>query len=284
MAHEFGFRFTATGALEERDRLKTLIELHAQKLADGEYFVHVGDLLGLPDAIEAFCLVPTWEGRFDNVPVRNWNDELVMRGYSRHTPPLKFAKEVSRKYPGLECHLKCTDLGTLLSEHLVAQGGKVECLELHVSDSHTGQIDEWETAGLVWAWKGERQQDLAMLHQFLRVKATGDTIEEELAYCCERAYDALAFPGVECPSRANGHVYSMAKQLLEHRAEVRKYAYLDGLYSVPFAHDPEPSGRSPEMRTAAGGLCSIDSECQQDHGDSIDRKDKSSSPQENSAS
>ena len=256
MAQEFGFRFTATGPVEERDRLKRLIESHAQKLADGEYFVHVGDLLGLPDANEAFCLVPIWEGRFDNVPVRHRNDKLVMRGYSRHTPPVTFAKDVSRQYPGLECHLKCTDLGNLISEHLVAQGGKVECLELHVSNSYTGQIDEWETAGLVWAWKGERQQDLAMLCQFLRVEATGETtedpataiIEEELAYCCERAYDALAFPGVSCPSQANGHVYSMAKQLLEHRAEVRKYAYLDVLRGVP--HDSELGSQSREMGAA----------------------------------
>ncbi len=250
MAQEFDFRFTAIGPVEERDRLKTFIESHARMQADGEYFVHVGDLLGLPDANEAFCLVPTWEGHFDNVPVRHWNNELVMQGYSRHTPPVAFAGGASRQFPRLECHLEYTDLGNLISEHLVAQGGKVDRIELHVSNSYTGQIDEWETAGLVWAWKGERQQDLAMLRQFLRVEADGDTAEEELACCCERAYDALAFPAVVCPSRANGHVYSMAKQLLEHRAEVRKYAYLDLLNSVPLAHDSELGGRSPEADAA----------------------------------
>ena len=243
MAQEFGFRFTATGPAEERDRLKSVIDAHAQKQSDGEYLVIVGDLFGLPDAREAFWLVPTWYGRFDNVPVRTWNGTfehmpvrpcvaLAMKGYCRHSPPYAFLEEASRQYPQLECHLLCNGLSDSTYEHLRAQGGDVERLEFQAFNDYTAEIDQWEKAGLVWVWKGERQQDLAMFRRFLRVEASEGTTEDELADCCERAYDAMAFPGVVCPSRANGHVYSLAKEILEHRAEVKKYAYLDGLGRV----------------------------------------------------
>jgi hypothetical protein len=240
MAQEFGFRFTATGPAEERDRLKEVIESHAQRQSNGEYLVIVGDLFGLPDACEAFWLVPTWYGRFDNVPVRTWNGTfehmpvrqcvaLAMKGYCRHRPPYTFLEEASRQYPQLDCHLQCDGLSDSTYEHLHAKAGEVERLEFQAFSDYTAEINEWEKADLVWVWEGKRQQDLAMLCRFLRIEASEGTTEDELADSCERAYDALAFPGVVCPSRVNGHVYSLAKELLEHRAEVKKYAYLDGL-------------------------------------------------------
>ena len=240
MAQEFGFRFTATGPDEVRDRLKSVIETHAQKQPDGEYFVNVGDLFGLPDACEAFWLVPTWYGRFDNVPVRTWNGTfdhlpvrqciaLAMKGYSRHSPPYTFLEEASRRCPQLDCHLQGDGLSDCTYEHLRAQGGNVERLEFRVFNDYTAEIEQWEKASLVWVWKGERKQDLETLRRFLRIEAGDGTTEDELADACERAYDALAFPGVVCLSRVNGHVYHLAKGLLEHRAEVKKYAYLDGL-------------------------------------------------------
>jgi hypothetical protein len=138
-------------------------------------------------------------------------------------------------------------------EHLRAQGGNVESLEFQLFNDYTAEIHQWEKADLAWEWKGERQQDLATLRRFLRVEATGKTVEdpaeaiteEELADACERAYDALAFPGVVCPSRANGHVYFVAKELLKHRAEVKKYAYLDCFDRGPGAHGC--SGASTEV-------------------------------------
>jgi hypothetical protein len=55
-----------------------------------------------------------------------------------------------------------------VSEHLVAKGGTLERVEFHSWSSYTLEIEQWEAADLVWEWKGERQQDLAMLRSFLR--------------------------------------------------------------------------------------------------------------------
>jgi hypothetical protein len=87
MAQEFGFTFTTNGPADERERLMRVIETHAEKQGDGEYFANTEDSLGSPDAREGFCLVPVWQGHFHNVPVRIRNGDLAMGGYSRHTPP-----------------------------------------------------------------------------------------------------------------------------------------------------------------------------------------------------
>ena len=65
-----------------------------------------------------------------------------------------------------------------------------------------------------------------MLSRFLRAETTVEITDEEVADACERAYDAIAFLGVVCPRYANGHVYALAKDIVTHWAEVKKYAYL----------------------------------------------------------
>jgi hypothetical protein len=259
-----------TGPAEDRERLKAAIEASAIDRGEGveclrQYFLdrekwlvafpEWGDFtaLGTLESKYGFEhlnpdeLHPLHHQKDDMRPVRTVGDALIVQTVTEWDPPIGFAKRLGVLLPRLEVSSSSLELTNGIFTRWRSRAGESELLERRCSVFLREETYEWEKQGKVWMWVDEREADIEMMWDFLRLECAGNL--EELRTACRLAYDALAFPGTTLRSDANNYAYSLACTI----AEYRHALILAGVKPVHRTPDQPGSGGPQKTGMAEDG-------------------------------
>ena len=247
-----------TGPAEDLERLKAAIETCATGHGEGveclrlyhldwekwnAVFPKWGDFTALGTIESSYsyehwnldALRPIYRTKDDMRPVRIVGDVLIVKTVSDWNPPIDFVERLGTLFPRLEVRGSSLDLSNGDLTRWLSQAGETELLERHYSIYLREETFQWEKQGKVWKWVGEREADIEMMWDFLTLECSGHP--DELRTACRLAYDALAFPETNLPSRANNYAYGLAITIAEYRhaliiADVNPHAaaeYMNGI-------------------------------------------------------